>query len=78
MKLEAHSSRSVDVQFTWTEINRQVKSFQFENEPEVIHVIKTGFEDDYMVIKEYGLDLNSEIIGTGNKNKIEEKFNIKL
>jgi hypothetical protein len=46
----------------WEEYQSTIKSFRLGEEPEVIHVIKTGFADKYMVVHE----------------EIENKFKIKL
>lgn len=34
------------------EIKSQCRTFQLGNEPELIHVIKTGFKNRYMVVHE--------------------------
>jgi hypothetical protein len=62
----------------WIEIDNRTKSFKLEDEPEVIHVIKTGFVDKYMVVFEdaYELSLGDVIFGT--KSEIEAKFGIVL
>ena len=48
------------------------QSFHALNDPEIIHVIKTGFTDRYMVVYEdaYELNLGKVIFGT--------KFEIKI
>ena len=54
------------------------QSFRHIDEPEIIHVIKTGFRDKYMVVYE---DAYEQIIGKlvfGSKAEIEELFEIEL
>jgi hypothetical protein len=54
------------------------KSFRLSEEPYLIHVIKTGFKDKYMVVHEdaFEVELGKVIIGT--KAEIERLFNIIL
>lgn len=63
---------------SWKKFKTPAESFYFDGEPEVIHVIKTGFENKYMVVYEdaYEFMLGKTIFGT--KLEIEEKFNINL
>jgi len=60
------------------EIKSNCRTFQLDEDPELIHVIKTGFEDKYMVVHEdaYQLDLGKVEFGT--KEEIENKFKIEL
>ena len=63
---------------SWKEIKSTSQCFQLGNEPELIHVIKTGFEDMYMVVHE---DAYQYVIGKvefGTKREIEVKFKIKI
>ena len=62
----------------WVEINSEVKTFMFGDEPELIHVIKTGFEDKYMVVWEDAYELNIGKTTFGTKAEIQEKYNIIL
>ena len=63
---------------SWKEIKSTSQCFQLGNEPELIHVIKTGFKDMYMVVHE---DAYQYVIGKvefGTKREIEVKFKIKI
>jgi hypothetical protein len=67
---------------TWNEITdkRNEKSywvFQLGEEPELIHVIKTGFDDEYMVVSEqaYG---GSGDVNFYTKAKLEDTYKVKL
>jgi len=63
----------------WEEIKTpQVRTFQWGDEPEVIHIIKTGFKDRYLVVWEdaYEMMLGSTSVLT--KKEIKNKFDIEL
>jgi hypothetical protein len=68
------------------EIKSNCRTFQYttkingiiENEPELIHVIKTGFKDKYMVVYEDAYELDLGEVEFGTKKEIESKFNIIL
>lgn len=62
----------------WIETKNVTKTFRLGDEPELIHVIKTGFEDKYMLIYEDAYDLNTGDIIFGTKIEIENKFGISL
>ena len=62
----------------WTEIQSKSKSFQLGDEPEVIHIIKTGFIDNYMVVHEDAYELELGKVEFGTKIEIETKYNITL
>ena len=62
----------------WIKIERDIKSFQLQGEPELIHVIKTGFVDRYMVVYEDAYEINLGEVIFGTKNEIEKLFNIVL
>jgi hypothetical protein len=72
--------RNIMENFTWKwkEIKSNSRTFQLEDEPELIHIIKTGFNNTYMVVFEdaYELELGNVIFGT--KLEIEKRFNINL
>ena len=68
-----------DVQnFKWNQIKATCKTFQLEDEPELIHVIKTGFEDKYMVVYEDAYEFNLGKVIFGTKAEIESQFKITL
>lgn len=65
-------------EWTQQESSRQVKEFIHEDQQEVIHVIKTGFEDKYIVVHE---DCHEMVIGNtyvGSKEEVENKYKIEL
>lgn len=56
----------------------QVRTFQWADEPEVIHIIKSGLEDTYLVVWDDAYEVmigKTEIL---SKKQIREKFNIEL
>ena len=54
------------------------KTFRLEDEPVLLHIIKTGFKDNYMIIWEDGTEQFLGDVQFNNKQQIEKKFNIKL
>jgi len=53
-------------------------AFQWEEEPEMIHIIQTGFRDRYLVAWEDAFEImlgKTEIL---TKEEIKNKFNIEL
>jgi len=62
----------------WIPIKNNCKTFQWEGEPELIHVIETGFVDKFMVVYEDAHQLNIGKTIYGTKADIEKKFNISL
>ncbi len=62
----------------WIEISNDVKTFRLGDAPELIHVIKTGFKDKYMVVWEDAYELNIGKVTFGTKVEIEEKYGIIL
>lgn len=63
---------------TWVDHFSRHQSFLCDQFPEVIHVIKTGWNDTYLLIREnpYGIKMsNLEIV---SKSQIEKMFNVKL
>lgn len=67
-----------DTMTSWKEIKSKTWSFQFGEEPELIHVIETGFKDRYMVIHEDAYELDLGKVEFFNKVELESKFKIKL
>lgn len=49
-----------------------------EEKDHVLHIIKTGFEDVYIMIKEEPLNLPIGSVFTGTKDQLEKQFKIKL
>lgn len=63
----------------WIESGNVTKTFRLEDEPELIHVIKTGFKDKYMVVYEDAYELNNtDKVTYGTKAEIEDRFGITL
>lgn len=63
----------------WKEIqSSEIKLFQLENEPELIHIIKSTIENQYIVVYEDAYELTNGLIEFKTKKEIEEKFNILL
>lgn len=62
----------------WKEIPCGCKAFQLGDEPEVIYVIKTGFEDTYMVVYEDAWEINLGHVDVLTKFQVEKAYNIKL
>jgi hypothetical protein len=62
----------------WEPIDRNIESFKLSDEPELIHVIQTGFNDKYMVVYEDAYEINLGKVIFGTKKEIENKFNINL
>lgn len=63
----------------WTLMqDRLVKTFIHKNQPEMIYVIKTGFEDKWIVVHEdaHEITLGNTFIGT--KEEVENKYEIEL
>lgn len=56
---------------------RELRTFQLE-EDQLIHIIKTGFEDEYIVVYEDAYNFHMENSYIGSKKEIEFKFNINL
>jgi hypothetical protein len=62
----------------WKEIPSTTQCFQLGEEPELIHVIKTGFKDMYMAVHEDAYEYSIGNVEFGTKEQIEVKYNIKL
>jgi hypothetical protein len=62
----------------WIESGNVTKTFRLQDEPELIHVIKTGFKDKYMVVYEDAYELNIGKVTYGTKTEIESRFGVTL
>lgn len=63
----------------WKQIkSHEMKTYQWGDEPEVIHVIKTGFDDLYLVVWEDAYEVMIGKTEVLSKKQIKEKFNIEL
>lgn len=54
------------------------KRFQLEEEPEIIHIIQTGFKGKYLIVFEDAYELTLGKTEFLTKEEIETKFKIKL
>lgn len=59
------------------ENNKFVGTFQLENKPELIYIIKIR-NDEYMVVHEDGYDLDTGKVEFMNAEKIKSKYGIVL
>lgn len=62
----------------WKEIKSTAQCFELEGEPELIHVIKTGFRDMYMVVHEDAYEYSLGKVEIGTKNDVEIRYKIKV
>ena len=61
----------------WEEIKgAEYHCFQWGNDPELIHIIKTGFADRYMIVWEDAYELSLGNVEFLSKNEIEQRFKI--
>ena len=63
----------------WKEFTPKCRSFIFGTDPEVIHIIKSGFDNEYFVIEDIGYRPKEH--GECNimsREKIFEKFKLKI
>jgi hypothetical protein len=69
---------SYQKKLVWREISSsKVKTFQLEDEPELLHIIKIR-DNEYMVVYEDAYDLDTGTLVFYNKETIKNKFNINL
>lgn len=62
----------------WTLTENKCQSFQLDDYPNLIHIIKTGFPNKYILVRE---DLPEHMLGITDidtKEFFENKYNIKL
>lgn len=62
----------------WKEIPSTAQCFQLGEEPELIHIIKTGFQDMYMVVHEDAYQVAMGKVEFGTKRDIEVRYKIKI
>ncbi len=63
----------------WNEIEaNNVKRFQLGSHPEIIYVIKTGFENNYMVVHEDAFEIRIGEVEFFTKEQLKEKFDITI
>lgn len=66
------------INLKYVKVTAEVTSFQLGDEPEMIHVIKTGFKDKYMVVHEDSYEVVLGDVQIGTKAEIENMFDINL
>jgi hypothetical protein len=62
---------------------REIKSdrcrtFQLGEEPELLHIIKSGFENEYIVVYEDAHEIDYGKAEVLTKEQVKHKFNIEL
>ncbi len=62
----------------WYEIQSKVQSFHYKDDPELIHIIKTGSPNSYILVYEDGYQLDTGKTEILTKETIEKRFNITL
>jgi len=63
----------------WKEIDcKNVKCFQYGDDPELIYIVKTGFKNKYMVLYEDAQELNIGHTKILSRENIKELYNIEL
>jgi hypothetical protein len=62
----------------WKEIKSTAQCFQLGDEPELIHIIKTGFQDMYMVVHEDAYQYSMGKVEFGTKKDVEVRYKIKI
>ena len=60
------------------EIASNCRTFQFGEDPELIHIIKTGFEDRYMIIHEDAYEFMLGKVEFATQQEVLERFKIDL
>ena len=60
--------------------NKTYWKFAIEGEPEILHIVKSGHEDEFFYFYEDAYELEPYLSGIKSdlKFKIEQKFNIKI
>lgn len=62
----------------WKSIRSQVETFLNEEEAETITIIKTGFENSYLVVHDDSLHFRTGECTEMKKEEIETKYGIKI
>lgn len=62
----------------WEERPSESRKFQLGQEPEIIHIIPTGFHDYYLVVHEDAYESQMGEVEFHTKASIGEKFNITI
>jgi len=56
----------------------KIETFQFGVEPEIIHIIQSGFPEKKLVVWEDAYELDIGKVELLTKKEIEKRFNIKI
>jgi hypothetical protein len=62
----------------WKEINSNIKTFQFGEEPEIIYIIKTGHENLYIVVHDDAYQYFTGRTELCSKEEIKNKLSIDM
>lgn len=62
----------------WKQIKSNTKTFQLGDEPELIHIIKTGHEDQYIIAYEDAYEYLNGKCELLNSEEVFKKFGINL
>ena len=60
------------------EISSNCRTFQYGDEPELIHILKTGFKDKYMIVHEDAYEFMLGKVEFATKQEIMDRFRIDL
>lgn len=60
----------------WVETKSNTRTFQLGEEPELIHIIQTGFKDKFMVVSEDAYELSLGNVSFYTREELETKCNI--
>jgi hypothetical protein len=69
----------MDLKLRYKEVSpSECRTFRLGDDPELIHIIKSGFKDEYMIVYEDAHELNYGKAEVLTKKQIKHKFNIEL
>jgi hypothetical protein len=60
------------------EVKSNSRTFQWSGEPELIHIIRTGFKDRYMVVHEDAYEHSLGKVELLSKNEIQNIYSIEI
>ena len=67
-----------EVSIPLVEIESPCRTFQWKGEPELIHVIKTGFRNRYMIVHEDAYEYSLGTVEFMSKERIKEIYKIEI
>lgn len=62
----------------WNQIKSNTKTFQFGQEPELIHIIKTGHQNQYIIAYEDAYEYTTGVCELLTSEEVLQKFGIDL